>query len=151
MIPNIELLIYKMFFSPLATRESSQGSNDLLDGNLFADKKMCLPMDVYTSLLQTLAIRPKKKHYKKMIAYIKKVEDKARVGSELLDLVMNECGNYALVSGYAGPDGQRHDRDDMIVVHDYPIDRESFTEFVMFLERCKGFEEDARKFLHLTQ
>ena len=75
-IPNIELLLYKMFFSPLATRESRQNNSDLLSGNLFADKKMALPLEVYNSLFQTLMITPKKKHYKKIISYIRKIEDK---------------------------------------------------------------------------
>lgn len=102
-------------------------------------------MEVYSSLFQTLAIRPKKKHYKKVISYIKKVEDKARVSTELIDLVMN----VGITHQYPVTLGQTVR--DMIVLHDYPIDRDSFTGFVMFLERCKGFEEDARKFLHLTQ
>jgi hypothetical protein len=35
-IPNIELLIYKMFCSPITTKEVRKGEKDLLVGNIFA-------------------------------------------------------------------------------------------------------------------
>ena len=40
---------------------------------------------------------------------------------------------------------------DMIVDGDYSIHKSSFMKFVMFMEKCKGYEEDAKKFLFLTQ
>jgi len=40
---------------------------------------------------------------------------------------------------------------DLIVDGDYHIHKSSFMKFVMFMEKCKGFEEDAKKFLFLTQ
>jgi hypothetical protein len=40
-----------MFFSPIATQELRKTSNELLDGNIFSDKKMQLPMEMYKSLL----------------------------------------------------------------------------------------------------
>jgi len=39
----------------------------------------------------------------------------------------------------------------MIVDGDYAIHKSSFMKFVMFMEKCKGYEEDAKKFLFLTQ
>ena len=50
-IPNIELLLYKMFCSPISTKKERKGSNDLLSGNIFAQKGLQLPIDVYNSLL----------------------------------------------------------------------------------------------------
>ena len=50
-IPNIELLIYKMFCSPISTKEERKGVKDLLTGNIFAAKGLQLPIDVYVSLL----------------------------------------------------------------------------------------------------
>jgi hypothetical protein len=37
-IPNIELMVYKIFFSPMTTEEERKGNSDLLAGNLFAQK-----------------------------------------------------------------------------------------------------------------
>jgi len=34
--------------------------------------------------------------------------------------------------------------------NDYPIPKSSFQNFVLFLERCKGYEEDAKRFIFLT-
>jgi hypothetical protein len=87
-IPNIELLLYKMFCSPITTKEHRKEMNDkvnLLAGNIFADKEMSMHPDVYKSLLETLAMRPNKKHFKKVTAYIRKFEKKENVPAVLLD------------------------------------------------------------------
>ena len=34
--------------------------------------------------------------------------------------------------------------------NDYAIPKKTFQEFVLFLERCKGYEEDAKRFIFLT-
>lgn len=34
--------------------------------------------------------------------------------------------------------------------NDYPIPKSSFQNFVLFVERCKGYEEDAKRFIFLT-
>lgn len=34
-IPNIELVLYKIFFSPITTEEERAGNSDLLAGNIF--------------------------------------------------------------------------------------------------------------------
>ena len=39
---------------------------------------------------------------------------------------------------------------DMIIQSDYNIHQNSFVKFVMFMEKCKGYEEDAKKFLLLS-
>lgn len=39
---------------------------------------------------------------------------------------------------------------DLIIQHDFNIHKASFMKFVMFMEKCKGFEEDAKKFYFLT-
>ena len=78
-IPNIELLLYKMFCSPISTKEERKGEKDLLIGNIFAQKGLQLPIDVYTSLLQTVTVLPKKKHFKKIVDYLVKYEDVNRI------------------------------------------------------------------------
>jgi hypothetical protein len=32
----------------------------------------------------------------------------------------------------------------------YNVPRKSFQQFIMFLEKCKGYEEDAKRFVFLT-
>lgn len=52
-IPNIELLFFKMFCSPTTTKElrkESDGEN-LLAGNIFMHQDFVMPYDGYISLL----------------------------------------------------------------------------------------------------
>lgn len=67
LIPNIELLLYKIFMSPQINKEQRQNSDDLLEGNLFTQKGTDLDNDVYKSFLETIALNSKKKHFKKLI------------------------------------------------------------------------------------
>lgn len=50
-IPNIELVLYKIFCSPIITKDERKEATDILQGNIFAAKNMSLPIDVYKSLL----------------------------------------------------------------------------------------------------
>jgi len=75
LIPNIELVFYKIFCSPITTKEERKGEEDLLVGNLFAREGMNLGSAVYRSLLETVALHPKKKHYKKIIQHMLKFEE----------------------------------------------------------------------------
>lgn len=34
--------------------------------------------------------------------------------------------------------------------NDYHIPEQAFQDFIIFLERCKGYEEDAKRFIFLT-
>ena len=34
--------------------------------------------------------------------------------------------------------------------NEYKVEESTFQRFVMFLERCKGYEEDAKRFLFLS-
>lgn len=145
LIPNIELLISKIFCSPYTKiNKDAADSKDLLANNLFAQKKVKLSPQVYESLLHTNIVRPKKKHFKKIIQYMRQFEDASRMTPEIVDLVVKIGINhqYPVTLG-------KYMRD--IIVHDdYKIDKETFMKFVMYLEKSKGFEEDAKKFLLLT-
>jgi len=68
-----------MFCSPISTKEERKGEKDLLVGNIFAQKGLQLPIDVYISLLQTVTVIPKKKHFKKIVDYLVKYEDVNRI------------------------------------------------------------------------
>jgi hypothetical protein len=37
-----------------------------------------------------------------------------------------------------------------LLQNDYAVNPSTFKSFVLFLERCKGFEEDAKRFIVLT-
>ena len=90
LIPNIELLFYKIFCSPLTTKEERKGKDreQVLLGNLFAQKKVALTWFGYRSLLETLVLNPKKKQFKKVIAQLCEFEDKKNVDETLLDLII---------------------------------------------------------------
>ena len=73
-IPNIELVFYRIFTSPITSKEERKKQSEidkdqqnLLFGNIFAEKKMSMTYFGYKSLLETLAVRPKKKHFKKVV------------------------------------------------------------------------------------
>ena len=71
-VPNIEMMFYKIFCSPITTKSlrKAEDKDDLLAGNLFASNQIDLPTEAYKSLLQTVALVPKKKHYKKIVDHI---------------------------------------------------------------------------------
>ena len=67
-------MFYKIFFSPLTTEDERKESSNLLAGNLFAAKEMQIHPLIYKNLLESLTLQPKKKHFKKFIEYIRKIE-----------------------------------------------------------------------------
>ena len=87
MIPNVEYMFYKMFFSPLTTEDQRKDNDDLLAGNLFAQKQMQIHPLIYKNLLETLTLKPKKKHFKKLIEFIRKNEKDVK--PQLLDQLIN--------------------------------------------------------------
>jgi len=80
-----------MFFSPITTRtERTNGADreDLLLGNLFAGRQMRLHSEIYNSLLTTLSLNPKKKHFKKIVEYVRVHEPVEEVGQILLNQII---------------------------------------------------------------
>lgn len=91
LIPNVELLFYKMFCSPITTKADRAGGNDREDvllGNIFAQKKVSITYFGYKSLLETLVLEPKKKHLKKVIAHLSEFEPKEKVDSSIINLIV---------------------------------------------------------------
>jgi hypothetical protein len=78
LIPNVEMLFYRMFCSPLTTKEDRLGKDkeNVLYGNIFAQKQVPLTYFGYKSLLESLVLEPKKKHLKKVIAHLCEYEQK---------------------------------------------------------------------------
>jgi hypothetical protein len=91
LIPNVELLFYRMFSSPVTTKAERAGGNDREDvllGNIFAQKKVSVTYFGYKSLLETLVLDPKKKHLKKVIAHLSEFESKEKVDSSIINLII---------------------------------------------------------------
>lgn len=90
LIPNVEMLFYRMFCSPLTTKEDRKGKDteNVLYGNIFAQKQVPLTYFGYKSLLETLVLDPKKKHLKKVIAHLSEFEPKDKVDPYLIDLIV---------------------------------------------------------------
>jgi len=90
LIPNIEVIFYRMFMSPITGKEERKGNDkeNLLYGNIFAPKKISLTYFGYKSLLETLILDPKKKHFKKVIAYLMAYEDKEKIDPEIFELIV---------------------------------------------------------------
>ena len=100
-VPNIQMLIFKMFCSPISTKTqrkstSSDGKvvsldvgENILLGNIFADKNMTLHPMIYKNLLDTLGMMPKKKYFKKIVEYIQKYENEKEVQPLMLDQIIS--------------------------------------------------------------
>ena len=78
-----------MFVSPITTKEERKKSDkdDLLVGNLFTQEGLQLSSPAYRSLLETVALHPKKKHFKKVLEHMFAYEDKKNVDGKLIDLI----------------------------------------------------------------
>jgi hypothetical protein len=70
-----------MFCSPITTKDKRKHNEDILAGNIFAEKGVSLTYFGYKSLLETLLLFPKKKHFKKVVAHLLQFEDKNLVDS----------------------------------------------------------------------
>lgn len=71
----------------MSTAALRKGNEELLAGNLFAKDGLNLPCAVYRSLLETVALNPKKKHFKKIIEHLITYQDKEAVESSLIELI----------------------------------------------------------------
>ena len=50
---------------------------------------MQFPIEVYESLLQTVTVLPKKKHFKKIVDYLMKYEDVTRIPQSLVNQIVD--------------------------------------------------------------
>ena len=102
-----------------------------------------MPKQVYESLLQSSALNPKKKHYKKIVQYLVLNEKAEDVDPDLIDLLtfIGIDQKYPVLLGTTMK---------YLVQNDFKVLPRTLQKFVMFLERCKGYEEDAKRFLFLS-
>ena len=82
-IMNPEFVLYQVFMSPLTTKadRKQNDSEDILAGNIFDCK---LPLRVYLSLIRTLRLTGKKKHFKKLWAHMRRHLEPADFSKEML-------------------------------------------------------------------
>lgn len=137
------MLFYRMFMSPETTKEERKAasSEDILVGNIF--KNVPLTYFGYKSLLETLTLAPKKKHLKKLLAHLNTFEGKTKVDSSLIQLAVRLCveQKWPVLLGKTMK---------FWLQNDYHVPLRAFQQCVLFLERCKGYEEDAKRFIFLT-
>ena len=114
----------------------------MLAGNLFK-KDFEMPTEGYISLLETLALHPKKKHLKKIIQHIIRTQKPEDVDAEVIDMITFVAidQKYPVLIGNTLK---------YFLQNGYKVKPETFRHMVLFLERCKGFEEDAKRFLYLS-
>ena len=95
------------------------------------------------SLLQSVALQPKKKHFKKILQFLVLNEKPEDVPSDLIDLVtfIGIDQKYPVLLGSTMK---------YLLQNGFKVKESTFQRFVMFLERCKGFEEDANRFLFIS-
>ena len=148
MIPNIELLLFKIFTSPMYNKAARKAgdSDDLLVGNLF--RGVNFKPSVYRSLLETVALQPKKKHFKKIMEHLIESqynENSSQVPGDIIDLAVS-IGIEQKYPVYIGQSLKT-----MLQSYDkFDITTSTFKTFVLFLERCKGYEADATRFMALA-
>ena len=68
--------------SPIITKDQRADGKDkenLLIGNIFAQKKVSLSHFGYRSILETLVLHPKKKHFKKVVQHLIEFESKENI------------------------------------------------------------------------
>lgn len=99
-------------------------------------------LTVYRSLLETVALYPKKKHLKKIIEHVIKYEG-SECDSAVLDLIV-QIGVQERMPVLLGTNVK------YFLQNGFNLSVNSFKNFVLFLDRCKGYEEDAKRFVTLT-
>ena len=138
-IPNAHMMLYKMFWSPKINEKERKDleKKDLLAGNLFNNHMSTIG---YRSLLHSVLLTGKKKHFKKIIEHMSKHLKPEDINDELVQKTI-----------------------EIAVAHDFPIllgktikefidkgvtiSKDNYINFYMYLDRCKGLEKDVLRFL----
>jgi hypothetical protein len=97
----------------------------------------------YKSLLETLILNPKKKHFKKVVTHLMRFDKPEKIDKEIIDIIVR----LGIDQRYPVFLGQTMK---YFIQHNYNISTKTFQNFILFLEKCRGFEEDAKRFVFLT-
>lgn len=94
-------------------------------------------------MFETLTINPKKKHFKKIVQHMLQYENKDVIDEDLIALFIRIGINqkWPVTLGRVVK---------QLLTEDYKISIKSFQDFVLFLDKCKGYDEDAKRFVMLT-
>jgi hypothetical protein len=138
-LPNTHLVFYNMFCSPKINKSEREESEklDLLSGNIF--KTSVSPIG-YKSLLHSVLIKGKKKHFKKILQHMNTYLKAEEIDDEIVGKVIGiaEAYSYPILLGKT-----MKEFTDMGVV----ISKENYVSFCMYLDMCKGLENDTLRFV----
>lgn len=87
-IPNTHLVFYQMFCSPKINKEErvKLEKSDILGGNIFNHSVSSVG---YKSLLHSVLISGKKKHFKKILAHIEKHLSPEEIDDKIVESIIN--------------------------------------------------------------
>lgn len=138
-IPNTHLVFYQMFCSPKINKEerAKLEKDDLLAGNIFNHSVSTIG---YKSLLHSVLISGKKKHFKKILRHIEKHLSPKEIDDKLIESIINVAvaHNYPILLGTTIKD---------FLANGVRISKENYLDFCMYLDRCKGLEKDTLRFM----
>lgn len=138
-IPNVHMMLYRMFCMPKTTeklRKEADG-NDLLVGNIFNNH---LSITGYKSLLHSVLLTGKKKHFKKILTHMVKHLPAEQINDDVVQKTIEiaVCHEFPILLGKT-----MH----QFVSKGVKISKENYVNFYMYLDRCKGLEKDTLRFI----
>lgn len=139
-VKNPEMVLYKMFMSPIINkeqREQYEADEDYISGNIF---KCSMRSVGYQSILETLQLTGKKKHLKKVIAHMDEYLHPKHVSPELIGKIIDICeqNGFPILLGKTMKS---------FIDKGVKFRKEHYQQLITYLESCKGFREDALRFV----
>ncbi|CAI2365840.1 unnamed protein product [Moneuplotes crassus] len=141
-IENTHILFYKIFCTPKINKEERKESEkeNLLSGNLF---KTSISSYGYRSLLHSVLLKGKKKHFKKIIKHIETYMSPDEVTDSLIADIIKVASQLDCPI-LLGRTIKR------FIDKGVDISKQNFLDFCLYLDMCKGFERDTMQFLNLA-
>lgn len=147
-IPNASGFFYRIFQTPLTRPALTPGEvpsryrneNELLQNRVFKINGRNIPLGsaLYLNLLETAALYPKKKHYKRIIAYIKETEKPSSIDPVVID----KLTDVGIMAGYPVLVGSM--LVEMVEMH-FHVEKETTDKYVAYLDRI-GYKNEAEMF-----
>lgn len=131
--------------SPQLTKaqRKMKDKQDSLAGNLFAKEGVHFDNCVYQSLLETLVLYPKKKHLRKVCDHLARYGNPNTTSPKVISLINFICTQNQLPVVLGTTFKQ-------LIQNKFSIDRNTFKDFLQYLDKCKGFEDDSKRFVVLA-
>lgn len=140
-IPNAHMLFYNMFCSPKINLEQRKEleKTDLLAGNLFPHQ---ISIIGYQSLLRSVLLTGKKKHFKKIVQHIQKylLPNDPNAVATLINPIIQICNahDFPILMGQIMK---------VFLENNVQISKEDFVTFYSSMDRVKGLEKDTVRFI----